>query len=114
MPNGSTCYALSVERDDGQRGVLKVAKDPSLNNRLQDEADALQELHHPNIVRLLDQEEIDGCIALFVEQAGDQTLGQRLRHGGALSLDLLDLYPKACPPSAPCGWAPTACWVRPG
>lgn len=92
LGSGSTCYALAVERDDGQQGVLKIAKEPSLNDRLQDEAGALQELHHPNIVRLQEREEIDGCAALFVEQAGDQTLGQRLRHGGALSLDLLERF----------------------
>lgn len=92
LGSGSTCYALAVGRSDGQSGVLKIAKEPSLNNRLQDEAAALQELHHANIVRLLDQDEIDGCAALFVEQAGDQTLGQRLRHGGALSLDLLERF----------------------
>ncbi|WP_269593440.1 BREX system serine/threonine kinase PglW [Nitrococcus mobilis] len=92
LGSGSTCYALAVERDDGQRGVLKVAKEPSLNERLRSEADALRELRHPNIVKYLGLEEIDGCTAIFMEQAGEQTLGQRLRRYGVLSLDLLERF----------------------
>jgi serine/threonine protein kinase len=91
LGSGSTCYAMSVERD-GQIGVLKIAKDASFNERLRQEAATLRELHHPNIVKCLDLYEIDGLTAIFIEQAGEQTMGQRLRKEGPLSLDLLERF----------------------
>lgn len=91
LGSGSTCFALSVELD-GQIGVLKIAKDASFNERLRVEAATLQELHHPNIVKCLGVHEIDGLVAIFIEQAGDQTLGQRQRKEGVLSLDLLERF----------------------
>lgn len=89
---GSTCNALAVEAPDGQRGVLKVAKDPSHNERLRIEAATLAELHHPNIVTSFGVHEVDDLVAIFIEQAGDKTMGQRLREQGALSLDLLERF----------------------
>lgn len=89
---GSTCHALAVEDPDGQRGVLKVAKDPSHNERLRIEAATLDDLHHPNIVNSFGVHEIDGLVAIFIEQAGEKTMGQRLREQGALSLDLLERF----------------------
>jgi serine/threonine protein kinase len=91
LGSGSTCYALSVERED-QRGVLKIAKDASFNERLRMEAATLQELHHPNIVKCQGLFEIDGLTAIFIEQAGALTIGQRLRKEGVLSLDLLERF----------------------
>lgn len=88
---GSTCHALAVERE-GQSGVLKVAKDASHNQRLQIEAQTLKALHHPNIVRFFGIYEIDGLTAIFLEQAGERTIGQRLRDEGVLSLDLLERF----------------------
>lgn len=89
---GSTCYALAVEDPDGKHGVLKVAKSPEHNTRLQAEAEALQALHHPNIVKCFGTFEIDGASAILIEQAGDFTLGRRLREQGPLSLDLLERF----------------------
>jgi len=91
LGSGSTCYALSVDRD-GQTGVLKIAKDASFNERLRVEATTLQELRHPNIVKCHGVYEIDGLTAIFIEQAGEQTLGKRVRVEGALSLDLLERF----------------------
>lgn len=91
LGSGSTCHALSVELD-GQKGVLKVAKDPSFNERLRLEAATLKDLHHPNIVKCLGLYEIDGLTAIFIEQAGEQTMAQRLRKEGPLSLDLLERF----------------------
>lgn len=89
---GSTCHALAVEDPSGRRGVLKVAKEPSHNERLRLEAQTLEELHHPNIVKSFGVHEIDDLAAIFIEQAGDKTMGQRLREQGALSLDLLERF----------------------
>ena len=91
LGSGSTCHALSVQLDE-QVGVLKIAKDLSFNDRLRVEAGTLKELHHPNIVKCLGLYEIDGLTAIFIEQAGEQTLGQRLRKEGPLSLDLLERF----------------------
>jgi len=91
LGSGSTCVALAVERD-GQAGVLKIAKEASLNDRVRVEAAVLKELRHPNIVKCLDEFEIDGLAAIFMERAGDKTLDQRLRTEGRLSLDLLERF----------------------
>ena len=91
LGTGSTCTALAVEYQ-GQFGVLKVAKDLSFNERLRAEAETLQALRHANITRFLGLYEIDGRTAIFIEQAGEQTLGQRVRKHGALSLDLLERF----------------------
>lgn len=91
LGSGSTCFALAVQKD-GQAGVLKFAREPALNERIRAEAEVLKELNHPNIVRSFGLFEIDGLAALFIEQAGDRTLGQRLHSEGALSVDLLDRF----------------------
>ena len=49
-------------------------------------------MRHPNIVKCLDEFEIDGLAAIFMERAGDKTLDQRLRTEGRLSLDLLERF----------------------
>lgn len=89
---GSTCHALAVENPEGQQGVLKVAKDPSFNERLRQEYDTLLDVPHPNIVKAFGIHEIDGLTAIFIEQAGHRTMGQRLREQGPLSLDLLERF----------------------
>lgn len=91
LGSGSTCVALAVERD-GKQGVLKIAKEACLNERVRSEAAVLADLQHPNIVRCYGPHEIDGLAAVFMEQAGDKTLGQRLRNEGRLSLDLLERF----------------------
>ncbi len=91
LGSGSTCVALGVERGD-QSGVLKIAKEVSLNERVRQEAAVLTSLTHPNIVRCLGETEIDGLAAIFMEKAGDKTLDQRLRTEGRLSLDMLERF----------------------
>lgn len=91
LGSGSTSIALAVEKD-GQFGVLKVAKESALNERVRAEAEVVKDLNHPNIVRYFGLYEIDGLAALFIEQAGDRTLGQRLHTEGTLSVDLLDRF----------------------
>ena len=91
LGSGSTCIALAVRRAD-QTGVLKIAKDAGMNQRVRAEARVLSRLHHSNIVRRFDEVEIDGLAAIHMEQAGEHTLGQRLRIQGPLSLDLLQRF----------------------
>lgn len=91
LGSGSTALALEVERD-GRTGVLKVARDVELNDRLRQEGGVLQLLRHQHVVELLDVTEVSGHVALFLELAGEQTLAQRLRQEGALTLDLLQRF----------------------
>ncbi len=91
LGSGSTCVALAVEHED-RSGVLKVAKESSLNERVRQEATVLRDLTHPNIVKCFGEFEIDGLASIFIERAGEKTLDQRLRTEGRLSLDLLERF----------------------
>lgn len=100
LGKGSTAVALLVERD-GKEGVLKVALEPRLNDRLAHEAQVLRQLRHANVVELYEQVEISGHLALFMAVAGTRgsegsiggsTLAQRIRQEGRLSLDLLQRF----------------------
>jgi serine/threonine protein kinase len=91
LGSGSTALALEVVRD-GRVGVLKIAREQELNERLQQEGEILRRLRHQHVVELLDVVEVSGHVALFLELAGEQTLAQRLRQEGALTLDLLQRF----------------------
>lgn len=91
LGSGSTAFALEVARG-GRVGVLKVARDAALNERLRQEGEVLRRLRHQHVVELFDVVEVSGHAALFLEQAGEQTLSERIRKEGALSLDLLQRF----------------------
>ena len=97
LGKGSTSVALLVERND-QEGVLKVALDPSQNQRLTKEGEVLKDLRHQNIVEIYQQCVINGHVALFMAKAGADTksgtytLAERIREEGRLSLDLLQRF----------------------
>ena len=97
LGKGSTAVALKVAYDDGG-GVLKVALDPSLNDRVRREGELLRSLDHPNIVKYFRHLELSGHEALFMAMAGAEnksgtyTLADRLREEGRLSLDLLERF----------------------
>lgn len=88
---GSTALALEVER--GTRvGVLKIARSADYNDRIKQEGEILRRLRHQHVVDHIDTVEVSGHVALFLERAGEQTLAQRLRHEGSLTLDLLQRF----------------------
>ena len=90
LGKGSTAKALLVSRD-GQRRVLKVALNDEGRQRLEQEAARLRELNHAHIVRLIDGPvEIGTRTALWLEQAGEQTLAQYIKHEGRLTIDELE------------------------
>lgn len=91
LGSGSTALALLVEQN-GRRGVLKIARDPELNERLRGEGEILRRLRHQHVVELIDVVEVSGHVALFLELAGEKTLSQRLHEEGALTLDLLQRF----------------------
>ena len=97
LGKGSTAVALKVEHDDGS-GVLKVALDPSRNERIRREGEVLGVLRHPNVVAFHRHVELSGHAALFIAMAGTEnrsgtyTLADRIREEGRLSLDLLERF----------------------
>jgi serine/threonine protein kinase len=91
LGTGSTALALEVERD-GRVGVLKIAREVELNERIEQEGEILRRLRHQHVIELFDVVKVSGHAALFIELAGDQTLAQRLRKEGALTLDLLQRF----------------------
>jgi serine/threonine protein kinase len=91
LGSGSTALALVVQRS-GRAGVLKVAREVELNDRLRQEGEILRQLRHQHVVELLEVAEVSGHVALFMEQAGEQTLAHRLRQEGALTLELLQRF----------------------
>ena len=81
LGSGSTAIALEVldTTNAGRRCVLKVASSPELNERLDEEASALESLRHPRIVELLSEPlSIDGHRVLVLSFAGQTTLAARL------------------------------------
>ena len=102
LGRGATALALQVEHDD-RGGVLKVALDPTRNDRVRREGELLRSLRHPNIVEAYRDEayreiELSGHAAVFMALAGAEnkggayTLADRIREEGRLSLDLLQRF----------------------
>lgn len=65
--------------------------------RFQREADLLERLQHPNIVRYLDFQQYQGRYFLVLEYLGDQTLGRVLAERGRLPIDqAANILEQAC------------------
>jgi serine/threonine protein kinase len=88
LGTGSTATAFLVEKDNLQY-VIKVAVDPDHNDRIRDEGEVLKKLNTPRVVRCHGIVQLGDRSAILLDQAGDKTLGKRLRQEGRLSLDLL-------------------------
>ena len=98
LGQGASSIAFLVQRA-GQEFVLKVASDPEHNARLKDEAEVLQNLRHPHIVEYVEILELGDRSAILLqpvladrETRRVETLGQRLRKEGRLSIDLLQRF----------------------
>jgi serine/threonine protein kinase len=81
---------LDVEDETGARFALKtpltdVKGSTDVTRRFAREANALRLLEHPNLVAAVDVFVEAGILMLVMEKAEGQTLGQRLRSGGALA-----------------------------
>jgi hypothetical protein len=93
LGRGSSSDALLVRADGSDEElVLKVAVDAAHNDNLQAEAEALGKLRHPNIVELRGSTCVAGRTALLLKSAGDETLAQRIKAAGRLSLDMLQRW----------------------
>jgi serine/threonine protein kinase len=91
LGKGSTSVVFLVERD-GQERALKLALDPEQNERLLGEGEVLRQLRHQHIVELLDTVRMGDRVGLLMQNAGDETLAQRLRAEGRLHVDLLQRF----------------------
>ena len=101
LGQGASSIGLLVQRaGQDQSYVLKVANDPDHNSKIEDEAEILQKLRHPNIVEFVEQLEIGNRSALLMkpvvvtknDEDQIETLGQRLRREGQLHIDLLQRF----------------------
>src|SRR5205814_8763973 len=91
LGRGATALVLLVERD-GRELVLKLAADPTQNDRIAAEAQVLERLRHDRIVAFRGTTEVAGRKAILMDKAGDETLAQRLRSDGPLHIDLLQRF----------------------
>jgi serine/threonine protein kinase len=85
LGSGATAQVLRVER--GERVfALKVPRDGSVQ-RLRAEAEVLERLRHPAIVRCHSVLEVGGRVCLLLDYASEQTLAGHLRQEGTVNLD---------------------------
>ncbi len=91
LGRGASARALLVKKGD-VRCVLKVARDPSFNRRLDQEFQTLKQLDSPNIVKVFDRYELNGLTSFTVELAGERTLSRMLKEDGPPDLELLQRY----------------------
>lgn len=87
---GSTSVVLVVERE-GRREVLKVARSEEHGPRIRAEYETLSRLRDRTIIEPYALETIGGRTVLRLE-AAEETLGEKLRKEGPLSLDLLERF----------------------
>ena len=91
LGTGSTATALLVSKNDREY-VVKVAVDADHNDRVKDEGEVLQKLDDSRIVHCHGILQLGDRTAILLDQAGEKTLGKRLREEGRLSLDLLERF----------------------
>ncbi|MGM0488481.1 MAG: BREX system serine/threonine kinase PglW [Planctomycetota bacterium] len=103
LGQGACSLGLLVEKDD-EEFVLKVASEPDHNARLKDEAEVLGKLRHQHIVEFCGAVEMGDRQAFLMRpvlvqvtvndrtEKRVETLGQRLRKEGRLSVDLLQRF----------------------
>ena len=91
LGKGGTALALLVEKN-GEELVLKIALEPSHNERLRAEAEVLRKLRHQYIVEIHDELLFGDRVGLVIARAGTTTLAQRLREEGRLGLELLERF----------------------
>ncbi|WP_030506725.1 BREX system serine/threonine kinase PglW [Microbispora rosea] len=97
LGTGSTARALLVKRlgetTEEEFRVLKVALDEEKAETLWEEAAVLRRLHDSHVVRWLEgPTQIAGRMVMAVEQAGEESLGQRIRDKGPCSIHELERF----------------------
>ena len=93
LGQGAVSAAFLVRHEESEElQVLKLPVNPDHNEKLESEAEVLQELDHPKIVRLKGKSWVGERFGLFLSHAGDNTLSDRLAREGALGLELLQRF----------------------
>ncbi|WP_262103914.1 BREX system serine/threonine kinase PglW [Arthrobacter sp. Marseille-P9274] len=93
--SGSTGVAFEVDDYATEREgvILKVAKDDSAASRLRVEAEVIQALDSPRIVKLIEGPiHVDGKTALILSDAGAETLASRIEAEGRATIEQLESY----------------------
>ena len=92
LGTGATARAFHVRRD-GLESVLKVARNAQAEERLDDEATALEGLRHEHLVILKRGVfPLGARHAIEIDYAGQRTLAQVLRQDGSLLPDQLQRF----------------------
>lgn len=93
--SGSTGVALEVTdyEFDHEGVILKLAKDDAAATRLDVEAEVLDRLDHPRIVKRLDGPlNVGARRGLLLTDAGTETLSDRIRIEGSATIEQLERY----------------------
>ena len=91
LGKGATSTALVVERNDHEY-VLKVPNADEFSQRVQGEGEVLAKLRHQHVVEYVETLTVGSKPCLLLRSAGPETLGQRLRKEGRLSLEYLQRF----------------------
>ncbi|MCY1059695.1 protein kinase [Nannocystis sp. SCPEA4] len=91
LGRGASACVLEVSRD-GQRFALKVSLGPAQDQRLLNEARALQRIRHPRIVQFHESFVLGERQCLLISLAGARTLQQAIDQQGSIDLDLALRY----------------------
>ncbi len=92
---GSSGVALGVlddETGEDKEVILKIARDGAAGRRIDLEAEVLEGLDHPRIVRLVEKLELGGRSVLLMTDAGKETLATRLVKEGQSTLEQLQRW----------------------
>jgi serine/threonine protein kinase len=76
--------------------VLLAPGEPELLARFLREAEILASLEHPNLVQVLDLDQLDGCPVLVTELLEGGTLRQRMAKGGLGHVDVARIVAECC------------------
>ncbi len=91
LGTGSTATAFLVEKEECEY-VMKIAVDSEHNERVHAEGEVIQKLDSPLFVRCHGIVVVNDRKAILLDQAGETTLGHRIRHEGRLSLEMLQRF----------------------
>ncbi|OSM06734.1 BREX system serine/threonine kinase PglW [Magnetofaba australis] len=91
LGRGATSIAFLVERD-GKQTVLKLAAEYAHNDRIQEEAQVLEEIRHSGIIALEGAVEVSGYRGLLLQFASKGTLDERIRKEGRIHSELLERF----------------------
>jgi serine/threonine protein kinase len=91
LGRGASAVALMVLRA-GERWVLKLARDPNYNERLNQEFDVLKKLNFPHIAKAGERFDFGVLSGFTIEPAGEETLAELLKQEGPLSLEFLQRF----------------------